>query len=87
MKITLAVRPPRSRGKARARLLARSIHRFGGDSHALGALLPPAALMSAVLIKAGKQTVGAIGVGGSTGATQDEKCAYAGIEKIKRWLE
>jgi uncharacterized protein GlcG (DUF336 family) len=40
-----------------------------------------------VLIKAGAQTVGAIGVGGSTGATQDEKCAYAGIEKIKARLQ
>jgi uncharacterized protein GlcG (DUF336 family) len=44
-----------------------------------GLLLAP----GAVLIKAGKTTVGAIGVGGSSGATQDEKCAYAGIEAIK----
>ncbi len=48
-----------------------------------GLILAP----GAVLIKAGTQTVGAIGVGGSSGATQDEKCAYAGIEKIKARLQ
>ena len=36
-----------------------------------------------VLIQAGKQTVGAIGVGGSAGPVNDEICAKAGIEKIK----
>jgi uncharacterized protein GlcG (DUF336 family) len=36
-----------------------------------------------VLIQAGKQTVGAIGVGGSAGPVNDELCAKAGIEKIK----
>jgi uncharacterized protein GlcG (DUF336 family) len=36
-----------------------------------------------VLIQAGKQTVGAIGVGGSAGPVTDELCAKAGIEKIK----
>ena len=34
---------------ARARLLAKSLHLRGADTQALGALLPPAALMSAVL--------------------------------------
>jgi uncharacterized protein GlcG (DUF336 family) len=36
-----------------------------------------------VLIQFGKQTVGAIGVGGSSGPVNDELCAKAGIEKIK----
>ena len=36
-----------------------------------------------VLIQAGKQTVGAIGVGGSAGPVADEVCAKAGIDKIK----
>jgi len=36
-----------------------------------------------VLIRFGKQTVGAIGVGGSSGPVNDELCAKAGIEKIK----
>ena len=36
-----------------------------------------------VLIQFGKQTVGAIGVGGSAGPVADEACAKAGIEKIK----
>ncbi len=48
-----------------------------------GLILAP----GAVLIQAGKQTVGAIGVGGSTGSTQDEKCAFAGIAKIKPRLD
>src|SRR5215475_6014237 len=37
----------------------------------------------AVLIQFGKQTVGAIGVGGSAGPVNDERCARAGIDKIK----
>ena len=36
-----------------------------------------------VLIQFGKQTVGAIGVGGSSGPVNDELCAKAGIEKIR----
>lgn len=40
-----------------------------------------------VLIKSNGQTVGAIGVGGSTGSTQDEKCAFAGIAKIQSILD
>ena len=48
-----------------------------------GLILAP----GAVLIKAQGQTVGAIGVGGSTGSTQDEKCAYAGIAKIQNILD
>jgi uncharacterized protein GlcG (DUF336 family) len=36
-----------------------------------------------VLIQFGKQTVGAIGVGGSAGPVADEACAKVGIEKIK----
>jgi uncharacterized protein GlcG (DUF336 family) len=39
-----------------------------------------------VLIQAGKQTMGAIGVGGSAGPVNDELCANAGIEKIKNQL-
>lgn len=48
-----------------------------------GLILAP----GAVLIKANGQTVGAIGVGGSMGPTQDEKCAYAGIAKIQAILD
>jgi uncharacterized protein GlcG (DUF336 family) len=40
-----------------------------------------------VLIQFGKQTVGAIGVGGSSGPVNDELCANAGIEKIKDRLQ
>lgn len=36
-----------------------------------------------VLIQFGKQTVGAIGVGGSSGPVNDELCAKAGLEKIR----
>jgi uncharacterized protein GlcG (DUF336 family) len=48
-----------------------------------GLILAP----GAVLIKSNGQTVGAIGVGGSTGSTQDEKCAMAGIAKIQSKLD
>jgi hypothetical protein len=48
-----------------------------------GLILAP----GAVLIKSGEQVVGAIGVGGSSGSTQDEKCAYAGIAKIQSRLD
>jgi hypothetical protein len=48
-----------------------------------GLILAP----GAVLIKSNGQTVGAIGVGGSTGSTQDEKCAFAGIAKIQSILD
>jgi uncharacterized protein GlcG (DUF336 family) len=49
----------------------------------------PGMLMApgAVLIKFGDQTVGAIGVGGSSGPVNDELCAKAGIEKIKDRLQ
>lgn len=49
----------------------------------------PGLLMApgAVLIKFGDQTVGAIGVGGSSGPVNDELCAKAGIEKIKDRLQ
>ena len=40
-----------------------------------------------VLIQSHGQTVGAIGVGASTGSTQDEKCAMAGIAKIQSQLD
>ena len=48
-----------------------------------GLILAP----GAVLIQFGKQTVGAIGVGGSSGPVNDERCAMAGIEKIKDRLQ
>ena len=40
-----------------------------------------------VLIQFGKETVGAIGVGGSAGPVADEVCAKAGIDKIKDRLQ
>jgi uncharacterized protein GlcG (DUF336 family) len=48
-----------------------------------GLILAPGGM----LIQFGKQTVGAIGVGGSSGPVNDELCAKAGIEKIKDRLE
>jgi uncharacterized protein GlcG (DUF336 family) len=53
-----------------------AIARFHGIP---GLILAP----GAVLIKFGSQTVGAIGVGGSSGPVNDELCAKAGVEKIK----
>lgn len=55
---------------------AEGIARFHGIS---GLILAP----GAVLIKFGSQTVGAIGVGGSSGPVNDELCAKAGVDKIK----
>ncbi|MEA2990058.1 MAG: hypothetical protein QOG83_2769 [Alphaproteobacteria bacterium] len=48
-----------------------------------GLILSP----GAVLIQFGQQTVGAIGVGGSSGPVNDELCAKAGIAKIKERLQ
>lgn len=39
-----------------------------------------------VLLKAGDESIGAIGVGGARGSENDEACALAGIEKIKARL-
>ena len=49
MKFKIAVHTPRTRGRARARLLAKNLHLRGTHPQAFGVLLPPAALMSAVL--------------------------------------
>jgi uncharacterized protein GlcG (DUF336 family) len=44
-----------------------------------GMILAPGGM----LIRAGTQAVGAIGVGGTTGPVNDDLCARAGVEKIK----
>lgn len=41
------------------------------------------ALPGAVAVKAGQETVAAIGVGGSPGGDKDEVCAAAGLAKIR----
>ena len=77
----------RASGETTSAQIAARITKNPGDVARIagipGLILAP----GAVLIQAGTQTVGAIGVGGSTGATQDEKCAYAGIAKIKPRLD
>jgi len=40
-----------------------------------------------VLLTAGNQTIGAIGVGGARGSENDEACALAGIEKVQSRLQ
>jgi len=44
-------------------------------------------LPGAVLIKAGKEAIGAIGVSGAPSSLEDEACALAGIAKIQNQLE
>jgi uncharacterized protein GlcG (DUF336 family) len=39
-----------------------------------------------VLLKAGSEVIGAIGVGGARGSENDEACALAGIDKVKARL-
>jgi uncharacterized protein GlcG (DUF336 family) len=40
-----------------------------------------------VLLKAGTDVIGAIGVGGAKGSEKDEACAVAGLQKISRRLK
>ena len=40
-----------------------------------------------VLLKAGTDVIGAIGVGGAKGSEKDEACALAGLQKIKTRLK
>jgi uncharacterized protein GlcG (DUF336 family) len=44
-------------------------------------------LPGAVLLKSGKETVGAIGVSGAPLSTEDEACALAGVAKIQDRLD
>jgi uncharacterized protein GlcG (DUF336 family) len=44
-------------------------------------------LPGAVLVKSGKDAIGAIGVSGAPLSTEDELCAQAGIAKIRNRLE
>jgi uncharacterized protein GlcG (DUF336 family) len=71
----------RASGETTAAQVAARINKNPADvariSGIPGLILAP----SGLLIKSNGQTVGAIGVGGSTGSTQDEKCAFAGTAK------
>jgi uncharacterized protein GlcG (DUF336 family) len=44
-------------------------------------------LAGASLIKAGKETIGAIGVSGAPSSADDEACAQAGISRIQTRLD
>lgn len=70
-------------GETTSGAIARRITKNPGDVARIqgipGLILAP----GGVLIQFGTQTVGAIGVGGSSGPVNDELCARAGIEKIK----
>jgi uncharacterized protein GlcG (DUF336 family) len=72
-----------SSGETTSAQIAQRLTRNPGDVARIqgipGLILAP----GGVLIQAGKQTVGAIGVGGSAGPVNDELCAKAGIDKIK----
>jgi len=63
--------------------------RNSGDTAKLfGAMAPPPAVAGTVMlaggvpIKAGTETIGAIGVSGAPGGDKDEVCANAGIAKV-----
>jgi uncharacterized protein GlcG (DUF336 family) len=76
-----------SSGETTSGQIAQRLTRNPGDVARIqgipGLILAP----GGVLIQFGKQTVGAIGVGGSAGPVADEVCAKAGIEKIKDRLQ
>src|SRR5262245_16405840 len=76
-----------SSGETTSAAISQRITRNPGDVARIqgipGLILAP----GGVLIKAGTQTVGAIGVGGSAGPVNDELCAKAGIERIKDRLQ
>jgi len=78
--------PDLSRSKAYTALFFR---RTSGETAKLfGAMTPPPNVPGTVMmqggvpIKAGTETVGAIGVSGAPGGDKDEACANAGIEKV-----
>src|SRR4051794_23359397 len=62
-----------------ARRITKSTAAVGGIQGSPGLIMAP----GGVVIQFGKETVGAIGVGGSSGPVNDELCAKAGIDKIK----
>ncbi len=72
-----------SSGETTSAEIANRVGKQPGGLARVGAI--PGLIMApgGVLIQFGRQTVGAIGVGGSAGPVADEVCAKAGIEKIK----
>lgn len=75
-----------SRRKAYAALIFRRTS--GETAKAFGAMSPPpnidgtVMLAGGVPIKAGMDTIGAIGVSGAPGGDKDEACANAGLKKV-----
>ena len=75
-----------SRAKAYTALFFRRTS--GETAKAFGAMTPPPNVAGTVLlaggvpIKAGAETIGAIGVSGAPGGDKDEACADAGIAKV-----
>lgn len=80
-----------SRRKAYAAVIFR---RTSGETvKAFGAMTPPPSVAGTVMlaggvpIKAGNDTIGAIGVSGAPGGDKDEACANAGIAKVAEKLK
>jgi len=75
-----------SRSKAYTALVFRRTS--GETAKAFGAMTPPPNVAGTVMlaggvpIKAGTETIGAIGVSGAPGGDKDEACADAGIAKV-----
>jgi uncharacterized protein GlcG (DUF336 family) len=65
----------------------------GETAKAFGAMTPPPTVAGTVMlaggvpIKAGTETIGAIGVSGAPGGEKDEACADAGIAKVAEKLK
>jgi uncharacterized protein GlcG (DUF336 family) len=65
----------------------------GETAKAFGAMTPPPNVAGTVLlaggvpVKAGNETIGAIGVSGAPGGDKDEACANAGIAKVAEQLK
>ena len=75
-----------SSGETTSDQIARRITKSPADVARIAGIPGLVLAPGGVLIKSGDETVGAIGVGGSTGGKPDEVCAMAGIEKIKSRL-
>ena len=83
--------PDLSRRKAYTALFFRRTS--AETAKAFGAMTPPPNVEGTVMmaggvpIKAGTETIGAIGVSGAPGGDKDEACANAGIEKVAEKLK
>jgi len=75
-----------ARSKAYTALIFRRTS--GETAKAFGAMTPPPNVAGTVMlaggvpIKAGSETIGAVGVSGAPGGDKDEACANAGIKKV-----